>query len=38
MALCSLFCTCTWAISTLVPPSKVRVTVEAPVLSLVEEM
>ena len=38
VASCSLFCTCTWAMSGLVPWAKVRVIVEVPEPSLVEEM
>ncbi len=37
MADCSLFWTCTWAVSGLVPWAKVRVTVAVPDESLVEE-
>ena len=36
-ASCSLFCTCTWAMSGLVPWAKVRVMVEVPDESPVEE-
>jgi hypothetical protein len=38
VAVCSLFCTCTWAMSILVPALKVRVVVAAPELSLVDDM
>ena len=37
MASCSLFCTCTWAMSGLVPLSKVRVMVAWPLDELLEE-
>ncbi len=37
IAPCSLFCTCTWAVSGSVPISKVRVTLARPLDSLVEE-
>ena len=38
MADCSLFCTCTWATSMLVPGAKVRVVAERPDASDVELM
>jgi hypothetical protein len=38
MACCSLFCTCTWATSMLVPALKVSVVRELPEASLVEPM
>ena len=38
VASCSLFCTCTWAMSGSVPASKVRVMVAWPEESLVEDM
>ncbi len=38
MAPCSLFCTCTWAMSGSTPFSKVSVTATAPLDSLVDDM
>ncbi|CAI2486596.1 Uncharacterised protein [Serratia ficaria] len=38
IASCSLFCTCTWAMSGSVPVAKVRVTVALPAASLLDDM